>query len=90
MAEINALVFGRVHGVGFRYFTVQKARKLGLNGFVKNVPGEKVEIVAQGSKENLELLIEILKKGPCLGNVEEVKVEWRKETKKFKEFSIEF
>ena len=45
---------------------------------------------AQGSKEKLELFVEILKEGPCLGHVEEVKVEWCKETKKFEEFSIEF
>ena len=88
--EINALVLGRVQGVGFRYFVVQKARKLGLNGIVRNVPGGKVEITAQGSKEKLELFVEILKEGPCFGHVEEVKVEWLKETKKFKEFSIEF
>ena len=88
--EINVLVIGRVQGVGFRYFAVQKARKLGLNGVVKNIPGGKVEITAQGSKEKLELFVEILKEGPCLGHVEEVKVEWGKETKKFEEFSIEF
>ena len=41
--EINALVLGRVQGVGFRYFVVQKARKLELNGIVKNAPGGKVE-----------------------------------------------
>ncbi len=90
MMEINILVLGRIQGVGFRYFVVQKARKLGLTGFVRNAPGGKVEITAQGSKEKLELLIEILKEGPCLGHVEEVKVEWNKETKKFEEFSIEF
>ena len=90
MVEINALVLGRVHGVGFRYFVVQKAKKLGLKGFVRNLPGGKVEITAQGSKEKLELLVKILEEGPCLGHVEEVKVEWRKETKKFDEFSIEF
>ncbi|MCK4883442.1 MAG: acylphosphatase [Candidatus Diapherotrites archaeon] len=90
MTEINAFVIGRVQGVGFRYFVVQKAKKLGLTGFVRNVTGGKVEIVAQGSKEKLELLIEILKEGGYIGHVEEVKVEWRKETKKFDEFSIEF
>ena len=90
MVEINAFVLGRVQGVGFRYFAVQKARKLGLKGFVRNVPGGKVEVVAQGSREKLELLIGILKEGSCLGNVEDVKVEWRKETKKFEDFSIEF
>jgi len=88
--EINALVLGRVQGIGFRYFVVQKARKLGLNGIVKNIPGGKVKITAQGSKEKLELFVELLKEGPCLGHVEEVKVEWCKETKKFEEFSIEF
>ncbi len=90
MTEMNAFVLGRVQGVGFRYFAVQKAKKLGLTGFVRNVPGGRVEIVAQGSKENLELLVKILEEGPCLGHVEEVKVDWCKETKKFEEFSIQF
>ena len=90
MAEINAFVLGRVQGVGFRYFTMQKARRLGLMGFVRNVPGGRVEIVAQGNREKLELLIKILKEETSMGHVEEVKVEWHKETKKFEEFSIEF
>ena len=91
MAELHAMVYGFVQGVGFRYFVAQKARALGLKGIVKNSPDGSVEVMAQGSRENLELLLEELKKGPGYGRVDKVRAEWQKETKGFGEsFSVEF
>ncbi|MFA4855936.1 MAG: acylphosphatase [archaeon] len=91
MAELHAMVYGFVQGVGFRHFVAQKARALSLKGIVKNSPDGSVEVMAQGSRENLELLLEELKKGPGYGRVDKVKAEWQKETKGFGEsFSVEF
>lgn len=53
---------GSVTGVGFRFTAQDLARKFGLNGWVKNVAGGKVELVAQGKKTNIDLFIEALKK----------------------------
>lgn len=49
-------VYGRVQGVGFRYACWRKASSLGLTGWVRNLPDESVEIVAEGPEEMLKAL----------------------------------
>lgn len=48
-----AIVEGRVQGVGFRYWTVQIARTLGITGWVRNRPDYSVEIHAEGETASL-------------------------------------
>lgn len=55
------MIKGRVQGVGFRATARLYAKKLGLRGTVKNLPTYEVEIIAEGSQENLERLITLLK-----------------------------
>lgn len=50
---IRFVLKGRVQGVGCRAFVARVARELGLNGFVKNLPGDRVEVVVDGSKEKV-------------------------------------
>lgn len=57
-------VFGRVQGVGFRFFTLQEAGKIGLNGTVRNREDGSVEVIAQGSAEQVEKMKTWLRKGP--------------------------
>ncbi|GAB1403080.1 acylphosphatase [Lentimicrobium sp.] len=66
-------VFGRVQGVGFRYFIYQKAQALGLRGFIKNMPDKSVYIEAEGKTEALEILLNYCKQGPTRAIVKEVK-----------------
>lgn len=89
MAEMNAFVSGNVQGVGYRYFVLHRAKALGLRGFVRNHEDGSVEIVAQGPRERLEMLLEELRKGPSAGRVDRARAEWRNETKSFDGFSIE-
>lgn len=56
-------VKGRVQGVGFRYFTYQKATQLNLTGYVKNLTNGDVEIVASGSQDTLESFLAWLQQG---------------------------
>ena len=49
----RAVVEGRVQGVGFRYWTVQVARELGITGWVRNCPDYSVEIIAEGDGATL-------------------------------------
>jgi acylphosphatase len=90
MAEVNAIVSGRVQGVGYRFFVLQKAGALGLKGFVKNCADGTVEVVAQGPREKIEMLLEELKKGPFVGRVDSVRAKWQQETRKFEGFEIGF
>jgi len=87
--QARILVFGEVQGVGFRYFALQRARALGLNGFVRNLSDGSVEAVVQGSKKDLEEFVAELKNGPSSGSVREARVFWEKQGRKFEGFGIE-
>lgn len=67
-------VSGRVQGVGFRYFTQIQANNIGIYGTVKNDFDGSVSGFAQGSEENLNLFFNILKKGPILAKVNDLKI----------------
>ncbi len=61
-----------VQGVGFRWYVKRRADRLGLKGWVRNLPAGQVEVVAKGSEEALTELEELLKKGPPAARVEKV------------------
>ena len=63
-ARLEAIVRGRVQGVGFRVFVVRRARALGLTGWVANEPRGHVRCVAEGPRVELDALLETLRDGP--------------------------
>lgn len=77
--QAYVLIFGFVQGVGFRQAVKRKAKSLGLTGWVKNLPDNRVEALFSGSKEKIEEAILFCKKGPFLSEVKHVEVEWEKE-----------
>ncbi len=82
------LISGYVQKVGYRQFVKKEAIKLGLKGWVKNLPDKKVEVLAVGSKEDLESLIEQCRKGPFLSVVKNINKEWIKKEQGFEDFTI--
>ena len=55
LASVKALVYGRVQGIGFRFFTRERAKRLELTGYVRNLlNGGTVEVAAEGEKDSLE------------------------------------
>ena len=88
--EIEATVSGRVQLVMFRDYTQRSARKLGICGFVRNNKNGTVTVVAQGSKNNLEEFVELLKKGSFFSSVQSVLVKWRTLGEIFKDFVIQY
>ncbi len=76
MQRAHIWVSGRVQGVWYRASTVEEARKLGLKGWVRNLPDGRVEILVEGRKENLDRLIAWCHEGPPLAIVDEVRVVW--------------
>ena len=64
MSRLHVRVTGVVQGVGFRWFVRERARRLGLAGWVRNLPDGSVEVLAEGDQGQLDLLEGELKKGP--------------------------
>jgi acylphosphatase len=90
-AAIRAVVRGRVQGVGFRDYVVHRARFLRLTGCVRNLEDARsVEIIAEGPREALELLIEHMHDGPRMSRVDGVEVEWRAPTGEYHDFGMAF
>ncbi len=86
--RLYAVVSGTVQGVGFRYSTLDVARRLGLYGWVRNRPDGSVEVVAEGQRPTLERLLEFLHRGPSGARVTHVNASWDKATGEFKTFGV--
>jgi acylphosphatase len=65
-----------VQGVGFRAFVVDHAQRLGLSGFVRNLPDRRVEVVAEGVRRDVEALLRAAERGPAGARVAAVDVTW--------------
>lgn len=76
LVQLTARVRGRVQGVGYRFFAQRVAVSLGLRGYVRNLPGGEVEIVAQGPREALEAFLRRLWEGPYGARVDDVAARW--------------
>jgi len=88
--QLEAIVHGRVQGVSFRYYTRLEAQKLGVTGWVANLPDGTVKVVAQGTENALAQLITFLHRGPSMARVVKVDMVWVKASARFPRFSIEW
>lgn len=86
--RLVAVVRGRVQGVGFRYFVLDKAHQLGLVGIVRNLRNGDVEVIAEGTQGALEALLAALRVGPRASRVDDVQVAWLPPTGEYTTFSI--
>ena len=73
--RLTATVIGRVQGVGYRWWAVDTATRLGLVGWIKNRDDEQsVELVAEGPSGSLDAFEALLIRGPGAAHVERVEV----------------
>lgn len=87
---IRVIVKGKVQGVFYRASTQEEARKLGLKGWVRNLPNGDVEFVASGDEDKLKELIDWAHKGPPLAKVREVIVEEIQTDEEFSDFEVRY
>ncbi|MFH1770046.1 MAG: acylphosphatase [archaeon] len=90
MKRLHLIIHGRVQKVGFRFFTSRSANKLGLTGFVRNLPDKTVEAVAEGEEDTLKQLLEYCREGPWFANVVKVDEKWSDFKGDFKDFKVQY
>jgi acylphosphatase len=91
LAGVRVVVYGYVQGVFFRAFASRRATELGLNGYVRNLPGgDAVEVIAEGERDKLDRLIEHLKVGPAAAEVERLETTWSEYTGGYSGFGIKY
>ncbi len=66
------VIAGRVHGVGYRAWMVQKATALGLSGWVRNRADGKVEALIAGDVAAVEELSRACRRGPRLAEISSI------------------
>ena len=88
-SRVRLKIQGRVQGVFFRASTMDKAREFGLTGWVRNNPDGSVEVVAEGSREELDKLVAWSQMGPRHAVVNNVEIEWERFLDEFSEFTVE-
>lgn len=75
MSGCRLRIHGRVQGVSFRYWAMERARALGVSGWVRNRRDGSVELVAYGPDQAVEALIVDCREGPPAAEVERIEAE---------------
>ena len=75
MKTVRIKINGTVQGVFFRKYVQDEAKKLGIKGHVRNLENGDVEVMAEGSSENVDSIIAVCKKGAPHSVVKDVDVQ---------------
>lgn len=86
----HILVSGRVQGVSFRAYAEREARRIGVRGYVRNLPSGQVEIVAEGDEADLTHMIAWARRGPSLAHVDDLQIAWSEPSGEFPDFRIRY
>ncbi len=89
MHHLRLIAQGRVQGVGYRYWVVREAERLGLGGRVRNLADGDVEIVAEGDRAALERLVDRAREGPPRAVVTHLAIEWGEGPQRHGSFTID-
>ena len=84
------IVSGRVQGVGFRYYTKKRAFEHNISGFVRNLPDNQVQIVAEGKITDLETFRDHIQMGPPMARVLGISVSKSAYTGSYEGFAIRY
>ena len=86
--SLHATVSGKVQGVYFRAWVCDQAQGLGLTGWVRNLADGKVEVLAQGAPEALDMLKTRLPQGSPLSRMDAVDAKMTDDEKAYADFQV--
>ena len=85
---MQVIYSGQVQGVGFRYSVKSVATGFDLTGSVRNLPGGEVELLAEGSKDELEAFRQAIRKSGLDHFIRQEDVSWQEARSEFRGFEI--
>jgi len=88
--QIHLFITGQVQGVFFRSQAKQKARSLGITGWIKNLPNGQIEAVAQGDQNKIKQFIDWCEQGPQLAQVEKVEIKTEQYQSEYQDFEVRY
>lgn len=88
MVQYDIEIKGRVQGVGFRQFALNKARQLDIKGWVMNAQNGDVRVMAKGKEDDVKTFIDYLKSGPSMARVENFSKYQMQEIDDFSDFRV--
>ncbi|MBZ2168205.1 acylphosphatase [Marinobacter sp. F4216] len=84
----HLIISGKVQGVYYRASTESTANEIGVSGFARNLPDGRVEVVAEGTEEQLTKLREWCEQGPPAARVDDIEIDKLAATGEFSGFGI--
>jgi acylphosphatase len=88
IARVHVWVQGRVQAVGFRAFVQQNALQIGVTGWVRNVGYDTVEAVAEGTMDQVDSFLVMIKRGPLGSRIDDSHEEWEQPGGEFESFRV--
>ena len=88
MKQLHVFFAGRVQGVGFRATTEEIARRLKVNGWVRNRRDGRVEVVAAGEETQLQAFLYEVSGGVLASHIREREVEWGEAEEEYSGFRV--
>ena len=86
--ELHLFITGLVQGVSYRANAAAMAQRLGLAGWVRNLPDGRVELLAQGEEKALRSLLGWAHEGPSQARVDHVETRWEETAEPLPDFRI--
>ncbi|AUL48936.1 acylphosphatase [Bordetella trematum] len=80
-------VHGKVQGVGYRHATVRRAHMVGVTGWVQNMEDGTVQAMVQGTADQVDLMLEWMRRGPPAAQVSELESRREHTDKRYKHFA---
>ncbi len=88
--RVHVIISGRVQGVFFRMETQRAARRLGVTGWVRNLPDGTVEAVLEGSRSQVDAMLDWCRQGPPSARVDDLRIQEQSAAGEFEGFDVRY